>query len=142
LGFILIPKYGVLGVIIGNLVSGIPSMLWGLHWVWRHYEAKADFHSSARILAASALAGAVTYLPTRFLGTANWIKLIIGLAIFLTVYVLGAPLMGAVSVTDINNLRTMFSGLGIVTKIIKLPLNVAEKVALTRSANREEVDTP
>jgi peptidoglycan biosynthesis protein MviN/MurJ (putative lipid II flippase) len=140
LGFILIPAYGITGLIIAGLLAGLPSMVWVLYWIRKRYEAKADFQSSAKILAASALAAAATYLPTSLFNMAIWIKLIIGLIIFLTVYVVGAPLIGAVSVTDINNLRTMFSGLGVVTKIINLPLKAAEKVALTRPTNKEEVD--
>jgi O-antigen/teichoic acid export membrane protein len=140
LGLVLIPRYGVLGAIVGNIVSGIPSMISGLYWIWKRCEAKADFQSSARILAASAIAAAAAYLPTSLFNMANWIKLIMGLVILLTVYVVSAPLIGAVSVTDINNLRTMLSGLGILTKIVNLPLNAAEKVALTRSANKEAVD--
>jgi O-antigen/teichoic acid export membrane protein len=138
LGFLLIPTLGIIGLIIADVAAGVPSTLWILHWIWKHYEAKADFKSSAKILAASAIAAFVAYLPTHFLNTANWIKLIIGLIIFLTVYVLGAPIIGAVSLTDINNLRTMFSGMGIISKIINPPLKAAEKAAQTRTANRKQ----
>jgi O-antigen/teichoic acid export membrane protein len=138
LGFVLIPAYGITGLIIASIVAGLPSTFWVLYWIWKRYEAKAEFQSSGRILVASAIAAAAAYLPASPLfNMADWIKLIIGLVILLTVYVLGAPLIGAVSVTDIKNLRTMFSGLGIVTKIINVPLNVAEKVALIRSADKE-----
>jgi len=85
------------------------------------------------------IAAFVAYLPTIFLNTTDWIKLVTSLAVFLVVYVLAAPSIGAVSPDDIKNLRDMFSGLGVVTKIINLPLFVAEKVALTRSADKEAV---
>jgi O-antigen/teichoic acid export membrane protein len=137
LGLLLIPMYGVTGLIIAGLLAALPSMVWVLYWIWKRYEAKAEFRSSGRILAASALAAAAAYLSTDLFKT-NWIDLIIGLAVMLTVYVLSAPLIGAVSVTDIINLRTMLSGLGIVTRIINLPLKTAEKVALTISANKEQ----
>ncbi len=112
-------------------------MFWGLYWIWKHYGAKADFQSSAKILAASAIAAVMAYLPTVFLNTANWIKLIIGLIIFLTVYILGAPLIGAVCQSDITALRSMFSSMGIVAKIMNLPLTAAEKAAKIRSANKK-----
>ena len=60
---------------------------------------------------------------------ANWIRLIIGLAVFLTAYVVTAPLIGAVYSADINNLRIMFSGMGFVSKTVDLVLRAAEKVA-------------
>jgi stage V sporulation protein B len=137
LGFLLIPTLGVTGLIIASIFAGVPSMFWGLYWIWKHYKVRADFQSSAKILAASAIAALIAYLPTGFLNMANWIKLIIGLVIFLTVYVLGAPIIGAVSLADINNLRIMFSSMGIISKIINIPLAAAEKAARTRPENQE-----
>jgi O-antigen/teichoic acid export membrane protein len=128
LGLILIPRYGVLGVIIGNMVSGIPGMLWGLYWVWKHYEAKAEFRSSAKIFTVSALAAIASY-PITLLHTTSWMQLMIGLTTFFVIYIFGAPLIGAVGQSDIDTLRNMFSGLGIVSKIINIPLKAAEKAA-------------
>jgi stage V sporulation protein B len=142
LGVILIDMFQMTGLIIASVIAGLPSMFWGLYWIWKHYKAKADFQSSAKILAASAIAAVGAYLPTDFLHTANWIKLIIGLAIFLTVYIFGAPLIGAISQTDITNLRSMFSGMGIVSKIMNILLAAAEKAARIRSANKETGEKP
>jgi O-antigen/teichoic acid export membrane protein len=138
LGLILIPTYGVLGVIAGNVVSGIPSILWGLYWVWKHYEAKAEFRSSAKIFTASALAAMSSFLTVSFLHTtAPWIQLAFGLTVFLVIYIFGAPLIGAVSQSDIDTLRIMFSGLGIVSKTINIPLRAAEKVAEIKASNKK-----
>jgi O-antigen/teichoic acid export membrane protein len=142
LGIVLIPTFGIVGLIIASVVAGLPSLFWVLYWIWKHYKARADFQSSTKIFAASAIAAVMAYLPTMFLNTANWIKLIIGLVIFLTIYIFGAPLIGAVSLTDINNLRTMFSSMGTISKIINIPLKAAEKAAQTKSANRKAREKP
>jgi O-antigen/teichoic acid export membrane protein len=142
LGVVLIQTFGIPGLIVAGVVAGVPSMFWGLYWIWKHYKAKADFASSAKILVASAIAAVLAYLPTVFLSTANWTKLIIGLIIFLAAYIFGAPLIGAVSLSDINNLRAMFSSMGTVSKIMNLPLYMAEKAARTRSANRKTGENP
>jgi O-antigen/teichoic acid export membrane protein len=142
LGIVLIPMFGITGLIIASVVAGLPSMFWALYWVWKHYKARADFASSAKIFAASAIAAVLAYLPMVFLDTANWIKLILGLVIFLAVYVFGAPLIGAVSLSDINSLRTMFSGMSSISKIIDIPLKAAEKAARAKSAKRREGEKP
>jgi stage V sporulation protein B len=142
LGVALIPTYGVIGLIIASVFAGMPSTLWGLYWIWKHYKARANFQSSAKIFAASAIAAVLAYLPTAFLSTADWVKLIIGLIIFITVYILAAPIIGAVSLTDINNLRIMFSSMGTLSKIINIPLRAAEKAAQTRLARREAGEKP
>jgi stage V sporulation protein B len=137
LSILLIPTLGITGLIITSIFDGVPGFIWVLHWTWKHYEARADLRSSAKILAASAIAAFTAYLPTRFLNTADWIKLVIGLIVFLIVYVEGAPMIGAVNLDDINSFRTMFSGMGIITKIINLPLKAAEKTAQTKAVTKK-----
>lgn len=137
LGILLISMFGILGLIVAGIVAGLPSMFWGLYWIWKHYKAKPDFQSSGKILLASTIASLAAYLPTYFLDTANWIKLITGLVVVFTVYLLGAPLIGAVSPIDIKNLKTMLSGLGAISKIINLPLNIAEQVAQAKITNKK-----
>lgn len=128
LAFLLIPTFGIIGVILTNISAGLPSMFWGLYWIWKRYEVKADFQSSIKIFATSAIAAVTTYLFLNFLNTAEWIRLVTGGVIFLAVYVLTAPAIGAINQNDISNLRTMFSGLGIISKLINIPLSIAEKV--------------
>jgi stage V sporulation protein B len=132
IGLILVPTLGITGLIISGTLCGVPSTLWLLYWIWKRYGARADLQSSAKILAASAIAAFIAYVPTIFLNMANWIKLTTGLIIFLTVYILSAPIIGAVSLTDINNLKTIFSNLGFVSKIINITLSVAEKASKLR----------
>jgi hypothetical protein len=115
-------------------------MFWGLHWIWKHYDAKADFQCSAKILAASAIAALTAYLPMILFNTANWIKLTIGVIVFLAVYIPGAPIIGAVTQTDIENLRKMLSGLGAVSKIANIPLKLAEKATHIRNSRKSNHD--
>jgi len=129
LAFILIPPLGIVGVILGLLFAGLPSTFWGLYWTWKHYGAKADLKSSAKIFAASAIAATSTYLCLIFFNTAEWIRLIVGATVFLSMYIFTAPLIGAVSKSDINNLRTMLSDLGVISKLVNIPLTLMEKVA-------------
>jgi O-antigen/teichoic acid export membrane protein len=137
LGLFLIPLYGITGLLVASILAGIPSMTWVLHWIWKQYGARADFRSSAKICVASAVAAVVAYLPAAYLNTANWIRLVIGLFIFLAVYVLGAPLIGAVSMADLDTLRNMFSGLGFISRILNVPLGAAEKAARMRPWSKE-----
>ncbi|MHA1834060.1 MAG: oligosaccharide flippase family protein, partial [Candidatus Baldrarchaeia archaeon] len=128
LAFTLIPTLGIVGVILGNLFAGLPSMFIGLHWIWKHYKAKADLKSSAKIFIASIIAALTTYFSLNFLSITDWIELIIGGTIFLLTYVLTSPIIGAVTKSDINNLKAMFSGLGALSKLINIPLNFMEKL--------------
>ncbi|MEA2090489.1 MAG: oligosaccharide flippase family protein [Thermoproteota archaeon] len=134
LAFLLIPTLGIVGVILGSIFAGLPSMFYGLHWIWKHYQAKADFKTSTKIFIASTIAATTTYLSLNFLNTADWIQLTTGGTIFAATYLLSAPIIGAINQTEINNLRTMLSGLGAISKLINIPLTLTEKVANLRSA--------
>jgi O-antigen/teichoic acid export membrane protein len=140
LGLILIPTLGITGLIIASTVAGVPSLVWVLYWIWKQYNARADFQSSAKIFLVSALAAVMTYLPVYLLDIANWMRLVLGLTIFLTLYIFSAPFIGAVSQADIINLRAMFSGMNIVSRIIDLPLKAAERAAQARSGNRKSYE--
>jgi len=133
LAFLLIPQFGIIGVIVVTLVAGIPSMFISLHWAWKRYGAKIDFKASAKIFLASATAGTATYLFLNILNTANWVLLATGMALFLAIYLTTAPLIGAINQKDVDNLRSMFSGLGIISKILEIPLVLVQKVLNLRS---------
>ena len=126
--FLLIPPLGILGLIIVGQVSGVPTMLIGLYWTWKHYETKVDLRNSARILLASLAAGAITCLFLNIFNAAAWIMLAAGVLLFMVSYLVSAPLVGAVNQMDLNNLRAMFSGLGPVSKLLQIPLAIVETI--------------
>jgi len=129
LAFLMVPNFGIVGVILGGLFATFPKLILGLTWIWRHYRVKVNFNSSIRILFSSGISAAITYHLINLIGTSEWIKLIIGAAMFLALYLTITPLIGAVNKTDIENLRAMLSDMGIISKIINSPLSFAEKIA-------------
>ena len=112
----------VVGGIIGALIASMPGMLWGLVWVWKNYRVRANLHLSAKILTSSLLAAAAAFLVVSYLHLPYWMILVAGFVAFSLVYLTCAPLLGAVNSMDIENFRTMFSGLGMVSKVLNLPL--------------------
>ena len=132
LSILLIPKFGITGLITTTLVAGIPSLIIGLWWIKKHFTAAIDWVSSAKILLASTLAAVITYTIVSQLNMPSWIELIIGALIFLTTYVTTAPLIGAINETDIQNLREMLNELGPLSQLFNLPLNLIEKLISIR----------
>jgi stage V sporulation protein B len=127
LAFLMVPSLGMVGVIIGISVAALPSTFIGLYILWKRYGAKADFSLSAKILLSSALATVTVYLFLIFFTADYWVSLAAGTILFLAVYLISAPLVGAINQMDINHLRTMFSGLGILSRLLEIPLRIIEK---------------
>ena len=128
LAFLLIPSLGIIGYILGPYIAGKPSLFWGLYWIRKHYEVKIDFKSSIKIFVASAITALTTFLILNSVATVTWIRLLIGGTIFFGIFLIATPFTGAINQTDIENLKTTFSGLGIISKIINIPLVLLEKI--------------
>jgi O-antigen/teichoic acid export membrane protein len=121
-------SFAIVGGIFGALIASMPGMIWGLIWSWKNYHVKADFGNSLKIVAASMLSAAASYLLVSLLSLPWWVMLVAGTVVFLLVYLTVAPLLGAVNRMDILNFQTMFSGLGIVSRVLNLPLRYMRRL--------------
>ena len=128
LGFILIPLFGILGLIAATLAAGIPSMIIGLHWIQKHYDLTVDWVSSAKILFCSGLAAGATYGVVSQLSFNNWILLVIGVAIFVPILTLSYLLTRTINRTDLDSLRSMFGSLGFLNRILNFVLRLLERL--------------
>ncbi|MCK5593421.1 polysaccharide biosynthesis C-terminal domain-containing protein, partial [Candidatus Bathyarchaeota archaeon] len=129
LSLLLIPKFGIVGLITTTLTAGIPSLIIGLWWIRKHFTVTIDWTSSAKILITSTLAALIAHTIISQLTLPNWAKLIIGATAFLATYATTTPLIGAINKTDIQNLREMLNELGPISHLSKLPLDIIEKLA-------------
>jgi O-antigen/teichoic acid export membrane protein len=136
LALILVPALGVTGAILGSMLAGLPSLLFGLRWIWKSYGARADFSNSARIALASFIAAGISYLSISFFNAAEWLRLVLGATTYLVTYVVVAPLIGAIRQDDIKTLRAMFATSQAMSKIIDLPLKAMEAIAEVGPAAR------
>ena len=128
LAVLLIPKFGIPGLILADIVDYIPSLIIMILWTEKRYGIKIDFRSSGKIFLASIVATLPTYLYLSIFAAPAWVLLVSGTVLFISIYLAAAPLLGAVNEKDLNNLRTMVSGLGIVSKVINIFLLLMRKI--------------
>jgi O-antigen/teichoic acid export membrane protein len=130
--------FAVIGGIVGALIATSPNVAWGLYWSWKNYNVKASFGASARILVSSLLASAAAFLFINFFNMRLPFGIILlgGFVIFLLVYLAAAPLFGAVNSTDIDNFRSMFSGLGFLSKVLNVPLLFMRKLCRNNNGKK------
>jgi len=128
LSLILIPAFGIVGLIATTLVAGIPSLAVGLWWVKKNFGVAVDWASSTKVFLASATAAAITYVTISQLTFHYWIKLVLGGIIFLVTYFVAAPAIRAIDENDVKNLKEMLSDLGPFSHLFDLPLNIMEKL--------------
>lgn len=128
MGFVLIMNFGVLGLISTALTVGLPSLFLSLNWVKKRYDVSVDWLSSAKILLSSTIAATVTYLLITQLSFSSWIRLIIGVVIFLLTFVVAALLTRTITPLDVSNLRGMTGGFGFLSGLLNRLLDIVEKL--------------
>ncbi|MBN2604114.1 MAG: oligosaccharide flippase family protein [Candidatus Thermoplasmatota archaeon] len=133
--FVLIPQFNIIGLIITGLLANTPSMAISLYYIWKHYRIKAEFRTSAKIFLASSISALCTWIFLRTVTEAAWVMLSCGTVIFLVTYVIFSPLVEAVTQDDIRNLRVMFSSLGIVSRLVNIPLLLMNKILKLKNKN-------
>jgi O-antigen/teichoic acid export membrane protein len=128
MGAVLILSFGVLGLIVTTLTAGLPALFLSLLWIKRHYGVGVDWGSSARILFSSGVAAVVTFGVNSQLGFSSWVRLGVGVVVFVVVVLGVAVLTRAVTQADLGNLREMTSNLGFVGKVLDRVLGLLVKL--------------
>ena len=128
LAFLLVPTFGVVGLIITTILDGVPGLAISLHWIKKHYEASVDWASSAKILVSSAVSGVLAYFAVSFVSLSSWPKLILGLAVFAAGFLLSVTATHTLRKSDIDALKLMTSDLGPLSSIINRILKVLERL--------------
>ena len=128
LGYTLILFFGVWGLIVTAVVAQVPMLVMGLSFVKRTYGFTVDFGSSLRILLSSTAAGAVTYFVVSELWFAAWIRLLLGVVLFVAVVVPALLLTKALTRGDIANLKDMVGGLGALGILVTKFLVIIERL--------------
>ena len=131
MGLILILQFGVIGLIITALTAGLPSLFVSLRWIKKHYSLTVDWHSSARIILSSSITAVLTYAIIAQLGFASWIRLLIGVLIFVLILIPALLFTRSITRSDISNLRFMIGGLGVLSGLINKVLSLIEKLTAT-----------
>lgn len=131
LSFLLIPPYGITGLIITSIIASLPSLIAGVFWIRKTFGATIEWGASSKILAASAIAGVATYLIDPYLTSLSWVRLLAGAIIFLVIYIAAAPQLGAISRADTQNLRGILKGLGPLSGLLNPVLAVVDRLAVT-----------
>jgi O-antigen/teichoic acid export membrane protein len=128
MGLVLILKFGVIGLIVTSLTSGLPSLFISLYWIKKRYGSTVDWRSSAKIIFSSAFTAVLTYAAVSQLGFASWVRLLLGLLIFVLILIPTMLFTRTFTRFDIINLKVMIEGLGAISGLVNKVLNILEKL--------------
>jgi O-antigen/teichoic acid export membrane protein len=128
MGFLLISRFGVIGLIVTTLTVGLPSLLISLRFIKKHFGVSVDWVSSAKILLSSVITAILTYILISQLAFSNPIRLIIGVIAFVVIFVAATLVTRTINRGDLNSLREIVNVLGPLRKPLRFLLNIIEKL--------------
>ncbi|MEM2168103.1 MAG: oligosaccharide flippase family protein [Candidatus Bathyarchaeia archaeon] len=111
--------YGVPGLIVALLISNAFPLTYALHFAIKRLKLSIDFKASLRIYSASLLSALPLLTLLHTLPLNHVLNLFIGGSLFLLAYLTLAPLLGAITSSDLENLRLMFSGIKTLWPLVK-----------------------
>ena len=127
LSFVLISQFGIIGLIITSTIVGVPGLVWALIFIKKRYDVSVDWVSSAKILASSSIAAVITYVFVNWIPFSAPIRLILGVVLFVLVFLAVALPTGTINHNDIANIRQIVGGLGPLRKPLEVVLSLLEK---------------
>jgi len=131
LSLLLVSRFQILGLIAAGLFTGVPSLVLSLWLIRRYWGVTVDYYASVKTLAASALAAIVTYALVSSVGSSlpYYVVLFLGALLFLAVYIVTVPLIGAASKEDVQNMREMLKELGPLSRLFNVPIGLISRLA-------------
>jgi putative peptidoglycan lipid II flippase len=127
LSFVLISQFGIIGLIVASTIVGVPGLIWALIYIKRRYDVSIEWISSAKIFASSTIAGVITYLFVSWIPFSAPIRLILGVILFVFIFLAAALVTGTINRNDIANVRQIVGGLGPLRKPLGMVLDSLEK---------------
>ena len=129
LASILIPLYDIPGLISSILASHLISTGYGLYQVKRMYKISIERVSSLKIIVTSLLSALPPYILLKSTSLTNSIfNIALGGTLYITSFLVFAPILGAITKEDIENLENLLKELPLIYPIIKYILILEKKV--------------
>jgi len=128
LSYVLISQFQVIGLILTTLIAGIPSLIISRAWIWKNFNLSVSWVFSGKILFSSVVPAFLTYLVVSYVNFANWVLLLIGVCVFLPIFLMLVLLTKTIERSDIDNLRNMTASLGPLHKIFVFFLNIIDRL--------------
>jgi O-antigen/teichoic acid export membrane protein len=126
--FVLIPTYGVLGLLIIQLLASKPGLFYGLWWIKRNFGFTVDWLSSVKILFVSLCTWAITRIILSLLGLRYLYEFFVGGFLIVVLFLLLLPLTETIDREDIRNIRSIGSAIKPLEPFVNLVLNILEKL--------------
>ena len=107
LGFILIPRYGILGFQVTSILGPNIGYLYAQWWVRKNMSIRLDINNTIKILASTIIGYAACQTVLMFVDLNPWLEILLGGTTLATTYLISIMLTGALSTKNIQDIKSI-----------------------------------
>jgi len=128
LSLILIPRFGIVGLLLTMIIAPKSGLFFALRWIKKHLGFMIRWTASAKIYLSAGTAYLAVSLLLAAVDYGGWVDLLVGGGVFAAIYVLLVPLTGVLEGDDIQNLRNIMGALGPLAPLFDVFLDIVERL--------------
>ena len=128
LSLMLIPRFGIVGLLLTMIVAPRAGHLYALWWVRRNFGFSLDWRASAKIYLSSGVPYLAMHFFLDYLRLGDWQELLLGGGLFVVLYIFLIYVFRTLDVGDIRDLRPILGHMGPLTPVFNVILSIFEKV--------------
>ena len=129
MNIVLIPRYGVLGLLVSELIGPRIGTVYSLWAIKKKFGFTPDYQTTfktfissfAGLVAAAYMFSMVSWNP--------WVELFSGGLLVLAIYLLGVVVLGAFSKRDVHDVRIITESIGPISGLVRPVLGIIERYA-------------
>ena len=129
LNIVLVPRYGVIGLLVSELLSPRVGTMFTLWSIKNEFGFSPDYQATVKTFIPS-FAGfvAATYLFS-LVSWNPWLELFSGGVLVLVIYLAGVVVLGALSKSDVHDIRIITESIGPISGLVRPVLRIIERYA-------------
>lgn len=128
ISLVLVPLYGVLGLIATTLVADWPAYIVMFRRVSKKYDIRPPIKTVSKLYLSLIILGIVSFVSITLIQN-DIASLTLGTLAGLVTYLMCATLIGAIKKNDINNLKEISKELPIIGRVTNITLSLLERFA-------------
>jgi O-antigen/teichoic acid export membrane protein len=139
LSFVLVSQFGIIGLIVATTIVGFPGFFLSLRFIKKKFDVGLDWIFSAKITFSAGATGLITYFAVSLLPFSSPVQLVLGVAIFVIVFILLVVITQTVNKADLENIRGIANAMGPLRKPLALIINLIAKLMNVRKQEKRNV---
>ena len=125
--FLLVQRYGVVGMLVSELVGPRIGMLYGIWEIRRNFGFIFDLRASLTLFLSSFSAFIVATFMLDALTLNLWVELVLGCAVTLLAYIIGIIVLKALTLGDLRNMSSLSDTFGPLSRVFRMFLGFLER---------------